>query len=124
MVGFTWMLGDIYLATAIYLLRGPSTLASVDSRLHLVVSSSACSPIPPDSWKGRVLMSLLELIRMVTGGGKMENLFPSNLEGSGSEVQVWAGHTRLILNLVVSLQNPQLSSIQVLAMIGKAILWS
>lgn len=61
---------------------------------------------------------------MVTGGGKMETLFPSDLEGSESEVQVWAGHTRLTLNLVVSLQNPQLSSIQVLAMIGKATLWS
>lgn len=60
---------------------------------------SACSLVPSDSRKGRViLMSFLELTRVVTGGGKMENMFPCHLEGSESEVQVWAGHARPALN--------------------------
>lgn len=43
---------------------------------------SYCSDGPPDADP-----------HMVTGDGKVEHLYPSNLGGSWFKVQVWAGHT-------------------------------
>lgn len=87
--------GRLYLDAGSHLLR--HNMAPLEAPGHWQVGiqdfiwlylQSDFSLVPPDSWKGRVvLMSHLELTGTVTGGSKMKTLFPSSLEGSESEVR-------------------------------------